>query len=411
MPEQEEKFLDIAPPHKINTEGLKMRRPQREKKSFLWLKKLLLPLCLLLLIVGAFFSFQSRRVEIKIWPETQTIKLEKEITFKEGAIADFSTLTLPLSILEVEEEKSQKFPASYVAQERKAEGTIRVYNLYSTTPLSLVARTRFLSEEGKLFRTTKKITIPGKKLEGGKWVPGTLDVQVVAAEPGEDYNIPPSHFSLPGLAGTNLYTLVYGESKEPMRGGFSGQGRQVLKEDIETAKDVLKKKLAEENEAALQRKAEAQEKILLKENILHKITATSLSAERGAAVEEFSCKVKLKSQAFALPKETLEKLAKEVIESNLEKGKIFWEKTLNLDWKVQDQDWEAREVKILLEISAKTSEKIEKPALLDSLAGKSIREALFLLKNQFPQAEIESTPFWLNKIPNDLNKINLEIEL
>jgi len=201
---ENEKFLDILPPHKIDTRGLKITKKPRKQRRFSRNKKAIFLFMGLILIFGAgLFYLKNQKIEVKIWPATQAIEAEREITLREGVLPDFASLILPAVILETEDEETQKFSASYVAQAKKAEGIIRVYNAHSTTPLSLTAQTRFLSEGGKLFRTPQRIIIPGKERRGGRWVPGQLDVRVVAAEPGENYNIGPSKFSLPGLAGTN----------------------------------------------------------------------------------------------------------------------------------------------------------------------------------------------------------------
>lgn len=407
---ENEKFLDISPPHKIDRQGLKRIKPRRPSKSFLN-KKIFLTVFLFLIIGGTLFYFKSQKAEIKIWPETETVKIEKEITIKEGAILSFSSQVLPAVALKTESEESQKFPASYVSQEKKAEGTIRVYNFYSTTSLVLRAQTRFLSDGGKLFRAPERIVVPGKKLEKGKWLAGILDVKVVAAEPGDSYNIPPSKFSLPGLAGTNLYTLVYGESKEAMKGGFSGKGNQILAEDLEIAEDILTAKIEKANIETLRQKAAEQEQILLEETISHQVIEAVSSERVGENIEEFEFRAKLETNVLSFKKESLERFSKELINAQISEDEIFWPETLELNWQTKESDLEKGEISLSLEISAKISDKIEKSALVDTLAGKSMSEALFLLKNQFEKVEIKISPFWLKRIPKDPQKIELEFIL
>lgn len=403
------KFLDISPPHKIDHEELKRVRPERS--SLLFNKKNFLILLLFLIFGGVFIWFKTQKTEIKVWPATETVKLEKEITLQEKALFNFASLLLPATVLEVEKTESQKFPSSFIPQQKKAEGIIKVYNLYSTSPLTLRAQTRFLSDSGKLFKAPEKISIPGKKLEKGKWLAGILDVKVVAVEDGEDYNIPPSKFSLPGLVGTNLYTLVYGESLEPMAGGSTSGGHQVLAGDLETAENVLVEKIKKANVDSLKQKADREERILLEDMISHQVIETSSSEKAGSAVKEFGFTAKVKTKVFSVKRETLEELAKELINSQISKNKTLWEKTLNLQWEIKESNLEEQKVVLTLKISAKVSEKIEKPALLDTLTGKPTSEALFLLKNQFERAEIKTTPFWLRRIPKDPKKIDLQFIL
>lgn len=403
-----EKYLDILPPNK----GEFFKEFKVRKESKLSLKKNIFLFSLLFLIfLGVIFCFKSRQIEIKIWPETEIVKIEKEITLKEGGLLNFSDLILPLQSLEIEQRKAQKFPSSFVPKESKAQGKIRVFNLYSSTPLTLRAQTRFLSDSGKLFIAPEKIVVPGKKMEGGKLIPGQIDIKVIAAEPGPEYNIPASKFSLPGLVGTNLYTLVYGESLQPMSGGSTGQGRQVLAEDLETAENVLVEKLKKENVEALQKKADQEGKFILEETISHQILEGSSSAKAGESFEEFEYEAKVKTKAFSFEKESLERFANELIGAKIKNEMMLWPQTLKINWRLKEKNLEKGEIIISLEAEAKISNKIEERALLESLARKSISEATFLLENQFPKVQINKKSFWLRKIPKDIQKIKLEFVL
>ena len=107
-------------------------------------------------------------------------------------------------VLEAEKEVSQNFTAhGKKLKSTKAHGTMRIYNNYSTAAQTLVATTRFISNEGKLFRTKERVVIPGGYYEGGKLAAGFIDIEVIADQPGEDYNIDPSTFSIPGFVGTS----------------------------------------------------------------------------------------------------------------------------------------------------------------------------------------------------------------
>ncbi len=77
-----------------------------------------------------------------------------------------------------------------------------------------MVRTRFLALDGKIFRLTKGITVPGAKIVEGKIIPSSIEAAVIADQPGEAYNIGPvSRFSIPGLKGTPKYEAFYAESK------------------------------------------------------------------------------------------------------------------------------------------------------------------------------------------------------
>ena len=73
--------------------------------------------------------------------------------------------------------------------ERRASGKIIVFNNYSTNSQRLIARTRFETLEGKIYRIRDAVVVPGISDKDGRKTPGSIEVTVFADEPGEEYNI------------------------------------------------------------------------------------------------------------------------------------------------------------------------------------------------------------------------------
>src|SRR4030042_6465904 len=191
------KVIDIFPPSKIELKKeieIEKEEEQEEKetelkpekksrvslKSFVRkvpippFKKGLIFSLLFLVLLGAFCYITLSKAEIQVWPETELIGLEEEAILDQHAtVADSLMKIIPAQILQKEKTVVQSFLASgKVLKEEKAEGTIRIYNAYSTSPQALLATTRFVSADGKLFRTPIKSTIPGGTYEKGKFIPG-----------------------------------------------------------------------------------------------------------------------------------------------------------------------------------------------------------------------------------------------
>jgi hypothetical protein len=128
----------------------------------------------------------------------------------------------------------------------KATGEITVFNEHSTTKQRLIKNTRFESPDGKIYRITDSVEIPGfTKDAAGKITPGSAVVTVIADGPGESYNIPPSRFTIPGLKGSEQFTKVYGESKAPMTGGFEGMKFIIDEGELSKARQELHLELRE----------------------------------------------------------------------------------------------------------------------------------------------------------------------
>mgnify|MGYP001565892440 CR=1 FL=1 len=108
------------------------------------------------------------------------------------------------------------------AAEERATGTIVVYNAYSTKSERLITNTRFETKDGLIFRVHAPVVVPGYTTKAGVKVPGSIEVTVYADAPGEKYNLGLTDLTIPGLKGTEQYTLMYAKSKTPMAGGFVG---------------------------------------------------------------------------------------------------------------------------------------------------------------------------------------------
>lgn len=154
---------------------------------------------------------------------------------------------LIFSVIKISKDKGLSVSASGESQvSRKASGTIIVYNNATTQGQRLRATTRFETPEGKIYRTQNDITVPGKKMVSGKEIPGSIEVTVYAEEPGVDYNIGLSDFTLPGLKGGSLFSGVYARSKTPMTGGFVGTEKSVSESDKTKTMAELEESLREE---------------------------------------------------------------------------------------------------------------------------------------------------------------------
>jgi len=101
----------------------------------------------------------------------------------------------------------------------KASGIITAFNEYGSEPQLLIASTRFLSSNGKIFRTTKDVYVPGAQLNDDEIIPSSIDVEVMADYLGAEYNISPSDFTIPGFKGTVKYESLYGKSNTAISGG------------------------------------------------------------------------------------------------------------------------------------------------------------------------------------------------
>ncbi|MCX6703180.1 MAG: hypothetical protein NTV02_00615 [Candidatus Zambryskibacteria bacterium] len=209
--------------------------PHKESRIGLWIS-----LALFVIALGFGVSALFVSAKVTITPRTETIPVNASLS----ALKDRPSGEFGYQIVSVSGSMDKSVPAgSSQKVEKKASGILVVYNKTSTAPQKLIANTRFESADGKVFRISAPVTIPGQKTENGKVVPGSVEVSVIADQPGVAYNIGLSDFTVPGLKGDPRFTTIYARSKSPMSGGFSGDMKVVDTALEETTKKELESNL------------------------------------------------------------------------------------------------------------------------------------------------------------------------
>ena len=135
--------------------------------------------------------------------------------------------------------------------ERKASGTIVVYNDFDAEEQELIATTRFQTADGLVFRIPAGITVPGNSVQGDKTIPGKVETQVVADKAGSEYNIAATRFTVPGFQGTPRFTAFWAESTAPMTGGYVGTVKTVSDAERDAAVTRLRSKIEARIQTAL----------------------------------------------------------------------------------------------------------------------------------------------------------------
>jgi len=411
------KISDIYFP---SPESTFQERGKKEKKKRLFFSpfpfkgKNLIFIVFLISIFGLVYYAFNPKIIIRLFPFKSEFLIEESVKVEPSAKSiSLANLSLPGQPLKVELIKGGLYPSSgEKLVEGRAKGIIRVYNNYSTQPQILVARTRFLSPEGRLFRTTKRIVVPGAKYENGKLIPSYTEVEVVAAEPGEEYNIGPTTFSIPGFAGTPKYTGFYGKSLSPMTGGFKKSVKVVTEEDISRAKEDIKKKAFAEAKEKLAKQLPANYKIL-EGSINQEVVETLSSIKPGMESDSFILKIKVRAKALAISMDDLETLSEKITTKRLAGDRELVPNSLKIKYALLKLDKEKDSAVLKLEINGKSYQKVNKSEILTKLQGQRIDKAEEILYNQgdFQKIEIKETPFWMKRVPTRESQIHLEVIL
>lgn len=364
------------------------------------------------LVIAALVSFLILpKAEVLISAKKEKLSLDVKVAVDRN-LADVSLdgKKIPGQLLKLEDKITQEFPATGQRQlNEKANGVITVYNVYSSSPQTLVETTRFLSSQGLIFRLTKTVTIPGAKIDEGRIIPNFLDVAVEADQPGGEYNIGPATFSIPGFKSSPKYDGFYGKSKEPMSGGSTENVRVLTQEDFDKAKQQAWEGLKEKMDAQI--KTQIPENFtLLKDAVSLELGQAQTSVKVGQAAEKFNVSVKGIAKAIIFSQDNiLLLLKKELISGG---GQKDFSDRHSFAYENVSADFEKGSVSFRLKGEQEIFWIVKADEIKALIAGKREKEVneLFSRRPEIAQARFSFWPFWVKKIPAQKEKIEISID-
>ncbi|MCX6759928.1 MAG: hypothetical protein NTW46_01120 [Candidatus Nealsonbacteria bacterium] len=405
----------------------KNAKPTAFKKAF----KGFLFVCLLALVIGFVWivseSLAGIKVKIKIWPTTESLNLTKDLTasLSQNEI-DYENGILPGQTVNDSKSLTEEFQATgKKIKEEKAKGIIHVYNSFSDASQPLVLGTRFVSADGKLFKTTSKQTIPGGTYKGGKLVAGEIDISVEAAEVGEAYNIGPTTFSIPGFAGTSKYTAFYGKSFSAMSGGAKKEVSVVTQDDLDKADASLTDKAKKEGLDSLKASLSG-DLILIDGAAVLSIKEKTFSLKAGDEADKFSLKLSVDSTGLAFKKADIESFAESLSSKTISKDNKIQDGSLQIGYAFKSLNYkeikkppaeaqkELSGISFSADISVNYYLQIDLNEIKQSLLGKSFEEVkTYLSDNPLKISKVEIAPgiFWRKSVPKIGEKVDIELEL
>lgn len=391
----------------------KFAKTKKEKSSILFSFKFLsFFVALALLIAAAVLYFILPKAEIVIVPKTQAIVQDLTLTADKSATkVDETQSKIPGQLIKLDKKASKDFAATGQRQlNDKARGTITIYNEYSSSPQSLVQSTRFVSDNGKTFRLTKSVTVPGANIVEGKIIASSIDADVVADQPGEEYNIAPTNFKIPGFQGNPKYDAFYGQSKSAMSGGAVGLAKVVSQDDFDKAKVSLWQDLRSSIDQELRAQVPNSLKILdgaIKEDI----NSTESNAAVGGRADNFTLTIKGSGTVLLFDENDIYDLTAKKVDENLGNDKVLDEKSRQIEYTNIAPDFNKGLLVFKIKVTEKLVWKVDVNGLKNLIAGKNedqIKQA-FNGRQEIDKARILFWPFWVKSVPKDLDKIKINL--
>lgn len=401
------KYEPLAPVKDVPLQPL----PTIKKEKRFPLREILVGGAVVVFLLCIYGFVKLPKAEIQIWPKTETITLNEVLVADASATGiSLDLKSIPAQYVEISKDASQDFSATGSASnDGQAVGTIKIYNkINPSSSFTLVKGTHFLSDSGKYFVSTQRITIPGSS----SGTPGFISVPVQAEESGESYNIGASKFSLPKLSGTAYYYSIYGESTSPMTGGYAGKVKKVTEDDLQSAKEVLVKQLLVQAEDSLKSKLSSGD-ILLDGAISSHTIDSSASVKSGTITDTFTQKASVKASALVFKKQDLDNFMKSSISSEVPETKNYLEKSLVLTFTPRSIDVSGKKETIDITGSVKTYYRINTIELVDLFAAKSGDEIKKVVDQKYSgkisKLKVNFWPFWVTSAPSSKNRINVSL--
>jgi len=357
---------------------------------------------LTLILVAAVLYFGFAKLTIVIIPAQEKIadSLNFEI-INPNSGASLAPEQIYGVVREVPVEQTREFSAS--SKEVLGEeviGKVTIINNYIKNQ-PLVATTRLLSSDNKLFRLKNTVNVPA----GGR-----VEAEVYADAAKPEMAIAPGRFTIPGLW-AGIQDKIYAESREPMK--YSQKVKYIIgQSDIDSAVSQLKNDLLAnaKNEVKEAYKEYGQTLFAVDNNSV----TQEVSGKVGEAKEKFSIKMKIMVTIAAFNDEEIynqinaklaEFLADDKAISKFNKSDLSYVLE-NFDIK---QATAMVRVDYTAQVALKDSAKVIKKNNLAGLTFEQIRVYL----NGLPEVagyQIKFFPSFIKKAPNLVDRIEIEIK-
>ena len=362
---------------------------------------------LILILFGAFGFVALNRVStaaINIFPYKETLTVDSRLRARANTTAD----GLQFEIAQLSAEESGLVTATGITSGgQKASGKITVYNNYGSAPQKLIANTRFETSDGKVYRIKGAISVPGM---------GVLEATVYADQAGEEYNIGPSDFTLPGLKGGARFEKVFAKSKSAMSGGSSGNARVVKKEDIDSARTAVNEKLKNRLTETLS-KQKPEGYVLFANAVKIEYIENADNPKVGDSVgRSMAFKTKGSAAGYLFKKDDLAKALADDNSGDLKKAPknetVAVDNVEALDFSLISADAKNKEITVRLKGDADFVWTVDTAKLLEEIINYKGKDYTSVFQNYpaIEKAAIVQSPKWWPRFPKDKSKIKINIE-
>lgn len=370
-------------------------------------------LFLALAIAGVAVYVILPKADIIIIPKTQPLNANFEFILNKNIVsADKEAKEIPATVMLADAVKKSQFNATGKKEvSAKSTGIVTVYNECSTSPRILKPNNQIVSSDGKIFVTTAGITVPGMSIEDGVVAPGSIDVPVVAAKAGSDYNIDPGNFTFIALRGAACQKIT-AKSVVAFSGGATGFATVVSDADLKKAKEFLEDEAKKELVAQLNEKKPS-DMVLIPDAISIESGELITNIKIDQVAAKFDASIKTSAIAFLFNDAYVKEIAKDIFSGGKDAGSYVVLDSYEInypDLKILN----VNKLKMTADVKGIAYRSIDTGKLKSGLTGKSKEELENYIKSSAPEIDniqITLWPFWVKKIPAFERNIDITVML
>ena len=366
----------------------------------------------IIVIAAIFFGVPRFLGSTKVTLDFQKTQWEYKHVFvadKSVAVINAANSIIPAQIFASNKNITQLFPASGNANvSQKARGTITIYNAYSSAPQSLVATTRFVTPDGKIFRLISGVTVPGAQITNGQIVPSSIDAPIIADQAGDTYNVSSTpKLTIPGFQNTPKYNGFYGFIASSTSGGFVGNKAVPTASDITAAKAKMTTLLQSAFQDGTQTNYPGNFKILdgATSTEIAKLSVNTSTDQNG----NFSVFGESTFYEIGFNEAALKAFLLTQANSNGSVSSTF--SSLNMNYSGVQADFTKGTVSFSLNAEGTIEAAFSPDDFRNSILGKSINEAhsMIAILPGLADGTISAWPSWLANIPSNPNKVHIVV--
>lgn len=347
--------------------------------------------------------------------------------------------TIPLRVMQFPVSYAMKFQLESLDQNStsNAKGTITIYNGLSTAQ-SLRPKTRFVTLDGIVYRSTQWVKIPGAKTLNGITEMWTTEVEVIADPRDGAGNIVGVRgnikawvdFTIPGLKFNR--ENIYAKSKSDFSGGENPKIHIVTQNEVEKLKWLLKEQLHRVARNTLQQKLDENKKSSWDDYVLFSGNAVAFEGDIfeiiswqkvGDLAEEIEIKGTVNVRAITYDKKStvsyLTDIFHEWLLSGTDREIGIDPESLRVSNQISRTDSGATiEIKATMEMNTSIAHDFEDPRnkvthfLKTTIAGllKDDAKKRLLNTGNVREVQIASYPFWNRSVSSNIDNIEFIIK-